>query len=192
MINKNINSSFNDGQFIETLWTIIPALILINLALPSLGLIYLIDEIPRPGLTIKRVGHQWYWEYEYRDIWLTGDRRTLQFDSYIIQEDTLNLGIFRQLEVDNRIVIPYEISVRILITSADVIHSWSLPNLGVKADAVPGRLNQTHLISLYPRVLYGQCSEICGVGHSHIPIVVESVNNFNFLKWYITTLQENS
>ena len=189
MINRIVDMSFTDGQYIETIWTALPGFILINLALPRLGLVYLIDEVPSPNLTIKAVGHQWYWEYEYRDIWSLKEARILQFDAYIVEEGRLDIARFRQLEVDNRLVIPYELRVRILVTSADVIHSWSLPNIRIKSDAVPGRLNQANIIRLYPSVIYGQCSEICGVGHSHMPIVVESVNNTSFVNWYMANLE---
>lgn len=167
------------GQVIECVWTTIPGLILIQIALPSLSLLYLIEDVPFPNLTVKAIGHQWYWEYEYTDFWV--GEHTVSFDSYIIPVRDLELGIFRQLETDNRLVLPILRKIRILVSRADVLHSWTVPRLGVKADAVPGRINQLNILSNIPGVLYGQCSEICGSQHSHIPIAVELVilNDFN-------------
>ena len=166
-----------EAQEIETIWTVLPAIILIFLALPSLRLLYLLDEIEFPSLTIKTIGHQWYWRYEYSDF------LNLEFDSYIIQTEDLEIGDYRLLEVDNRAVIPWGIEIRVLVTAADVIHSWTIPSLGVKVDAIPGRLNQLSLTSYRPGVFYGQCSEICGANHSFIPIVVETVDHSSFLNW---------
>lgn len=169
------------GQVIECIWTTIPGLILIQIALPSLSLLYLIEDVPNPNLTIKAIGHQWYWEYEYTDFWINGE--VVTFDSYIIPASDLEMGIFRQLETDNRIVLPISSKVRILVSSADVLHSWTVPRLGVKADAVPGRINQLNVIANIPGVLYGQCSEICGSQHSHIPIALELVKLADFNLW---------
>lgn len=166
-----------EAQEIETIWTVLPAIILIFLALPSLRLLYLLDEIEFPSLTIKTIGHQWYWRYEYSDF------LNLEFDSYIIQTEDLEIGDYRLLEVDNRAVIPWGIEIRVLVTAADVIHSWTIPSLGVKVDAIPGRLNQLSLTSYRPGVFYGQCSEICGANHSFIPIVIETVDHSSFLNW---------
>lgn len=169
------------GQVIECIWTTIPGLILIQIALPSLSLLYLIEDVPNPNLTIKAIGHQWYWEYEYTDFWINGE--VVTFDSYIIPASDLEMGIFRQLETDNRIVLPISSKVRILVSSADVLHSWTVPRLGVKADAVPGRINQLNVIANIPGVLYGQCSEICGSQHSHMPIALELVKLADFNLW---------
>ena len=166
-----------EGQEIETIWTIIPAVILIFLALPSLRLLYLLDEVGEPGLTLKCIGHQWYWSYEYSDFW------GVKFDSYLFEDWELLIGEPRCLEVDLRPVIPTDTDIRVLVTSADVIHSWTVPSLGIKADAVPGRLNQLRFHCKYPGVFYGQCSEICGANHSFMPIVVESVPLKDFLAW---------
>nr|AHC94350.1 cytochrome c oxidase subunit II [Nerita versicolor] len=166
-----------EGQQIETIWTIAPALVLIVLALPSLRLLYLLDEVNACNLTIKSVGHQWYWSYEYSDF------LNIEFDSYMVPTSDLNDGDFRLLEVDNRAVVPVGSDVRVLVTSADVIHSWTVPSLGVKADAVPGRLNQLSFYVKYPGVFYGQCSEICGANHSFMPIVVEAVDVEDFMNW---------
>lgn len=167
----------SDAQQIETIWTILPAVILIFLAVPSLRLLYLTDEINSPSVTIKTIGHQWYWSYEYSDF------SNIQFDSYILPTSELAEGEFRILEVDNRIVVPIKLEIRILVTAADVIHSWTIPSLGVKIDAIPGRLNQLGFITRRPGVFYGQCSEICGSNHSFIPIAIEVVDTKSFIEW---------
>nr|QBC73132.1 cytochrome c oxidase subunit II [Anatoma sp. MNHN-IM-2013-42003] len=166
-----------EGQEIETIWTILPAIILFFLALPSLRLLYLLDEVGACVLTMKSIGHQWYWSYEYSDF------LNIEFDSYMIPEDQLSSGQYRLLEVDNRAVVPVAADVRVLITSADVLHAWAVPSLGIKADAVPGRLNQLAFYINYPGVYYGQCSEICGANHSFMPIVMEAVVSEDFLSW---------
>lgn len=177
IINKYTCRSLVEGQQIETIWTIVPAFILIFLALPSLRLLYLLDEVGDCNLTLKRIGHQWYWSYEYSDF------LNIEFDSYIIPTSDLERGDFRLLEVDHRVVLPVGTDIRILVTSADVIHSWTVPSLGVKADAIPGRLNQLSFCIKYPGIFYGQCSEICGANHSFIPIVIEAVPLENFIRW---------
>nr|YP_010852298.1 cytochrome c oxidase subunit II [Desmaulus extinctorium]WGH72830.1 cytochrome c oxidase subunit 2 [Desmaulus extinctorium] len=173
-----------EGQEIETVWTIIPAVILVFLALPSLRLLYLLDEIGDCSLTLKSIGHQWYWSYEYSDF------LNIEFDSYMIPSSDLESGDFRLLEVDHRVVVPTETDVRVLVTSADVIHSWAVPSLGVKADAIPGRLNQLGFFVKYPGVFYGQCSEICGANHSFMPIVVEAIPLKNFMNWVVNVSEE--
>nr|QHD26806.1 cytochrome c oxidase subunit 2 [Melo melo] len=181
MLNKYSCRSLVEGQEIETIWTIIPAFILIFLALPSLRLLYLLDEIGDCSLTVKSIGHQWYWSYEYSDF------LSIEFDSYMIPTNELEPGDFRLLEVDHRVVLPTETDIRILVTSADVIHSWAVPSLGVKADAIPGRLNQLSFFVKYPGVFYGQCSEICGANHSFMPIVLEALPLKNFMEWVVNT-----
>lgn len=163
------------GSLIEIIWTLTPALILVTIAFPSFKLLYLIDEVIDPAITIKIVGHQWYWSYEYSDYY-DQSGKTINYDSYMIKEEDLNLGDLRLLEVDNRLVVPVDTHVRVIITSADVIHCWSVPSLGIKLDAIPGRLNQTNLLAYREGVFYGHCNEICGVNHAFMPIVVESVN----------------
>jgi cytochrome c oxidase subunit 2 len=179
-LNRFVNRYLLDGQIIEIIWTVFPALILVTIALPSLRLLYLIDEVTEPALTLKAIGHQWYWRYEYSDF------GRIEFDSYMTPESRLENGDFRLLEVDNRVILPYLTQVRLLVTAADVIHSWTVPALGVKADAVPGRLNQLNLLFNRPGVFYGQCSEICGANHSFMPIRVESISPADFLKWVNT------
>nr|ABD19294.1 cytochrome oxidase subunit 2 [Daphnia pulex] len=175
--NKFVNRYLLDGQMIEIIWTVLPAVILIILALPSLRLLYLIDETTEPSITLKTVGHQWYWSYEYSDF------KDIEFDSYMTPSNDLEKGQFRLLEVDNRVILPYLTQVRLLVTAGDVIHSWTIPSLGIKADAVPGRLNQLNVFFNRPGVFYGQCSEICGANHSFMPITVEAVNPADFLSW---------
>lgn len=163
------------GTWLEVVWTITPAVILVLIAFPSFKLIYLIDEVIDAGITIKAIGHQWYWSYEYSD-YATQDGKSIEFDSYMIPEDDLTTGDLRLLEVDNRIVVPTNTNIRMIITAADVIHSWAVPSLGVKLDAIPGRLNQVAFLATREGVYYGQCSEICGANHAFMPIVVEAVN----------------
>nr|YP_009925534.1 cytochrome c oxidase subunit II [Paratectonatica tigrina]QNH82256.1 cytochrome c oxidase subunit II [Paratectonatica tigrina]UBI44057.1 cytochrome c oxidase subunit 2 [Paratectonatica tigrina] len=179
MTNKLTCRSLVEGQEIETIWTIIPAIILIFLALPSLRLLYLLDEVGDCSVTLKSIGHQWYWSYEYSDFF------HIEFDSYMIPTNELEKGDFRLLEVDHRVVLPINTDIRVLVTSADVIHSWTVPSLGVKVDAIPGRLNQLSFYIKYPGVFYGQCSEICGANHSFMPIVVEAIPLQNFMEWMV-------
>nr|YP_006303343.1 cytochrome c oxidase subunit II [Crenimugil crenilabis]AEK53070.1 cytochrome c oxidase subunit II [Crenimugil crenilabis] len=181
---KLTNSFILDSQEIEIIWTILPAMILILIALPSLRILYLMDEINDPHLTIKAMGHQWYWSYEYTDY------EDLGFDSYMIPTQDLAPGQFRLLEADHRMVIPVESPTRVLVSAEDVLHSWAVPSLGVKMDAVPGRLNQVAFVASRPGVFYGQCSEICGANHSFMPIVVEAVPLTHFENWSSLMLED--
>ena len=183
IFNKLIAKNLIERQVIECVWTIIPALILIQIAIPSLLLLYILDESIDSRLTIKIIGHQWYWRYEYSDFWSFPIYSSIEYDSYIIPSNELEDSIFRLLDVDNRIVIPFNTRVRLLISSADVIHAWTVPVFGVKRDAVPGRMNIARVVAQRPGVYYGQCSEICGANHRFIPIVVESINSKSFLNW---------
>uniref|UniRef100_UPI0030E0F9E3 cytochrome c oxidase subunit II n=1 Tax=Austruca iranica TaxID=578236 RepID=UPI0030E0F9E3 len=182
--NSFINRYMLENQPIEIIWTSIPAVILIFIALPSLRLLYLLDEVNSPSLTLKTIGHQWYWSYEYSDF------LHLEFDSYMTPVNELSDSGFRLLDVDNRTVLPLNTQVRILISAADVIHSWTVPSLGVKADAIPGRLNQTSFMINRPGLFYGQCSEICGANHSFMPIVIESTYIDSFLDWISLSTEE--
>jgi cytochrome c oxidase subunit 2 len=174
--------NFVHGTTIEIIWTTIPAFILLFIAIPSFALLYSMDEIIDPILTIKVIGNQWYWSYEYSDHYeLTND--SLFFDSYMIQEDELDLGQFRLLEVDNRVVVPIKTHIRILVTASDVLHSWAIPSLGIKLDACPGRLNQTSMFIKREGIFYGQCSEICGINHGFMPIVIEAVSLEDYILW---------
>nr|AIT58409.1 cytochrome c oxidase subunit 2 [Coptotermes acinaciformis acinaciformis] len=175
--NKQTSRFMLEGQMIETTWTIAPAIILVFIAMPSLRLLYLMDEVHNPSLTLKAVGHQWYWSYEYSDF------TKLEFDSYMIPQEEQQESTFRLLDTDNRIVLPMNSPIRMIVTAADVLHSWTIPSLGVKTDATPGRLNQTSFSISRPGILYGQCSEICGANHSFMPITIESVPAKHFIDW---------
>nr|YP_097209.1 cytochrome c oxidase subunit II [Gyrinophilus porphyriticus]AAU20659.1 cytochrome c oxidase subunit II [Gyrinophilus porphyriticus] len=183
MTTKLTNTNAMDAQEIETIWTILPAIILIVIALPSLRILYLMDEINDPSLTVKAIGHQWYWSYEFTNY------EDLVFDSYMIPTQDLLPGQFRLLEVDNRMVVPMESPIRMLISAEDVLHSWTVPSMGIKTDAIPGRLNQTTFIASRPGVFYGQCSEICGANHSFMPIVVETTPLTVFQTWSSSMLE---
>nr|APD14942.1 cytochrome c oxidase subunit II [Tridactylus sp. NS-2016] len=178
--NKFNNRFLLNQQMIEIIWTVTPAIILIFIALPSLRILYLLDEALSPNISIKSIGHQWYWSYEYSDF------KSIEFDSYMKPSNELNMNEFRLLDVDNRLILPLNSQVRMLTTAADVLHSWTIPSLGVKADASPGRLNQINFIMNRPGLFYGQCSEICGSNHSFMPIVIESVSPPAFIKWIMS------
>nr|AAT97385.1 cytochrome c oxidase subunit II [Paratanytarsus natvigi] len=173
--NKLNNRFLLHGQTIEIIWTILPAIVLLFIAFPSLRILYLLDEINNPSISLKTIGHQWYWSYEYSDF------NNIEFDSYMTKET--NENSFRLLDVDNRIILPTNNQIRILVTATDVLHSWTIPSLGVKIDANPGRLNQTNFFINRPGLFFGQCSEICGANHSFMPIVIESVPTNFFIKW---------
>jgi len=175
--NKLINQTLLQGQEIETVWTLFPAIILIFIAFPSLRLLYLLDEVNSPAITLKTVGHQWYWSYEYSDF------SNVEFDAYITPTELTSPSSFRLLEVDNRTIIPFNSQIRVIVASADVLHSWTVPALGVKVDAVPGRLNQLAFLINRPGTWYGQCSEICGANHSFMPIVIEAITTNTFISW---------
>jgi cytochrome c oxidase subunit 2 len=177
------------GTTIEILWTVLPAGILMIIAVPSFALLYSMDEIVNPSITLKAIGHQWYWTYELSD-YSTADDASIVFDSYMIPEDDLTLGQLRLLEVDNRVVLPVHTHVRVIVTAADVLHSWAVPSLGVKCDAVPGRLNQTSFFLQREGVFYGQCSEICGANHGFMPIVVEGVSLDEYISWVSNKMEE--
>nr|YP_010952776.1 cytochrome c oxidase subunit II [Trapezia digitalis]WMQ53196.1 cytochrome c oxidase subunit 2 [Trapezia digitalis] len=182
LMNSYIHRYMLENQTIEMIWTIIPAIILIFIALPSLRLLYLLDEVNNPSMTLKTIGHQWYWSYEYSDF------LHLEFDSYMTPLNEMDSSGFRLLDVDNRVVLPMNTQIRIIISAADVIHSWTVPSLGVKADAIPGRLNQVSFFISRPGLFYGQCSEICGANHSFMPIMIESTSTDHFLQWISSTL----
>lgn len=174
---------FNHSSILEIIWTIIPAVILVFIAIPSFALLYSIDELIDPEVTLKVVGHQWYWSYEFSDEKLVGSKG-LNFDSYMVNTSDINYKKpLRLLEVDNKVYLPTNTHIRLLITSADVLHSWCVPSFGIKLDACPGRLSQTSLFIKRPGVFYGQCSEICGVNHGFMPICVEAVKPASFAKW---------
>nr|ADI33920.1 cytochrome c oxidase subunit II [Rhinusa antirrhini]AFP53893.1 cytochrome c oxidase subunit II [Rhinusa florum] len=180
LFNKFTHRFLMEGQLIETVWTILPAIVLISIALPSLRLLYILDEIHKPVITVKVIGHQWFWSYEYSDY------KNLEFDSYMIPIEELSESDFRLLEVDNRMVVPFNTQIRIIVTSSDVIHSWTIPSLGVKIDATPGRLNQANFSINRTGLFFGQCSEICGANHSFMPIIIEVVTPEAFIEWMIS------
>ena len=196
------------GTIIEIVWTVVPSLLLVFIAIPSFALLYSMDEIADPRLTVKAIGYQWYWNYEYAHmnslpteiileneeeqlnnslVDLIGDREniedTLVFDSVMLTEDDLVEGYHRLLDVDNPMILPACTYIRVIVTAEDVLHSWAVPSLGIKIDAVPGRLSQVGLYIKYPGVFYGQCSELCGVGHGFMPIVVKVIDFDDFLIW---------
>nr|YP_007317456.1 cytochrome c oxidase subunit II [Callitettix versicolor]ACD77279.1 cytochrome c oxidase subunit II [Callitettix versicolor]ATF28567.1 cytochrome c oxidase subunit II [Callitettix sp.EMHAU-15090607] len=175
MNNKLMNRYLLEGQLIELIWTIMPAITLIFIALPSMKLLYLMDEINEPSISMKTIGHQWYWSYEMSDF------KDIEFDSYMKSYETNNQ--FRLLDVDNRTILPFNTQIRLMICSMDVIHSWTIPSLAIKIDAVPGRLNQLSMFMSRPGLMFGQCSEICGTNHSFMPIVIESINMKTFMNW---------
>ena len=176
--NKLTNRFLLHGQIIEIIWTILPAIILLFIALPSLRLLYLIEEFDESKLTVKSIGHQWFWSYEY-----TSFLNIVDFSSYIKPYEDLEINTFRLLDVDNRLILPIKCNIRILVTASDVLHSWTIPSLGVKVDATPGRLNQTSFKILRPGIYFGQCSEICGANHSFIPIIIEVLSPWKFREW---------
>jgi cytochrome c oxidase subunit 2 len=177
-----VHKYLNHGTLIELIWTISPALILIAIAFPSFRLLYLLDEVISPTITIKITGHQWYWSYEYSDF-VTESGNSIDFDSYMIPESDLELGQLRLLDVDNKMIIPVDCHIRLIVTGSDVIHSFAVPSLGIKLDCVPGRLNQVSVLAERTGTFYGQCSEICGVWHGFMPIVVEAVSIQDYLAW---------
>nr|WRQ18162.1 cytochrome c oxidase subunit 2 [Igerna sp.] len=177
MLTKLNNRFLLESQMMELIWTLTPALMLIFIAMPSLRILYLIEETKNPMITVKAIGHQWYWSYEYSDF------KSIEFDSYMKPDSQLETSDFRLLDTDNRMVLPFNTQIRILVTSMDVIHSWTIPPLGLKIDASPGRINQGNILILRPGLFYGQCSEICGSNHSFMPIVLESINFKSFMNW---------
>lgn len=176
------NKYLNHGTLIELIWTITPAIILILIAFPSFKLLFVMDEVTDPNLTLVVEGHQWYWSYQYPDF-LDADDEMIEFDSYLVPESDLEKGSLRLLEVDNRVILPERTHTRFIISAADVIHSWAIPGLGIKCDAYPGRLNQMSVLTNRNSTLYGQCSEICGILHSSMPITIDSVTLEKFLAW---------
>ena len=176
-VNEFTGRMYLKHETLETVWTYTPGILLIILGIPSLQLLYIIDELGRPVLTLKAIGHQWYWRYEYSDF------SDITFDSFIVPCEDLKTGASRLLETDHRVCVPFNAQVRVVVTSIDVIHSWAVPSLGVKVDAIPGRLNQIILQCNKYGVYYGICSEICGANHAFMPIVIEVVPSEVFKEW---------
>ena len=161
---------------VEVLWTLIPCLILIVIAVPSFKILYKQDAIPKADLTIKAIGYQWYWGYEYPD-------ENIIFDSYMVEDKDLKANQPRLLAVDNEVVVPVNKVVKVLITANDVLHAWALPSFGVKRDAVPGRINETWFKAEKVGTYYGQCSELCGIKHAFMPITVRVVSEEDYAEW---------
>jgi len=179
---KISNKYLNHGTLVELIWTITPALVLILIAFPSFKLLYLMDEVIDPSLVVNGEGHQWYWSYQYPDF-VNKDEECVEYDSYIIPESDLEIGKLRMLEVDNRVMMPELTHTRFVVQGADVIHSYACPSLGIKCDAYPGRLNQSSVYLNREGTFFGQCSEICGILHSSMPISIQSLSLVKFLYW---------
>jgi cytochrome c oxidase subunit 2 len=177
-----VHKYHNHGTTIELVWTITPAIVLLAIALPSFKLLYLLDEVIDPVMSVKVVGRQWYWSYEYSDH-VSDSGNAIEYDSFMIPEQDLEEGQLRLLEVDNRVVVPVDTHVRFIVTGGDVIHSFAVPSLGVKMDCIPGRLNQLSLTISREGTYYGQCSELCGVYHGFMPIVIEAVSLPQYVAW---------
>jgi cytochrome c oxidase subunit 2 len=176
-------SKTTHNTLVEVLWTVIPIIILVGIAIPSFRLLYFADRTAEAEMTVKIIGHQWYWSYEYPD------NGNFTFDALMIPDEEIQEGQLRQLETDTEVVLPIETNVRLLMTADDVIHSWTIPAFAVKLDAVPGRTNETWTRILREGVYYGQCSELCGVGHGYMPIKVRAVSKEAFAAW-VTEAQE--
>ena len=184
-VNNSQNYDFTHSNLFEIIWTSTPALILFSLAAPSFTLLYSLDEITNPDLTLKIFGHQWYWSYEISDfIVCSSKEESIKYASYFLPNEVLqendNKGFFRILETNKRLILPSKTHIRLLITAVDVLHSWTIPSFGVKVDACPGRLNQTSLLIKRLGMFFGQCSEICGINHAFMPIVVVAVPTSQF------------
>jgi len=171
-INKFFTYEYLEHQLVEFLWTILPAIVLLAIAFPSIKALYYLDEVMKRVFSVKIVGHQWYWSYEYPFI-----TKNARYDSYIKQTNDLGKGEFRLLETDNRIILFNKVITQVMVTSSDVIHSWTVPALGIKIDAMPGRIRQAACFPLYTGIFYGQCSEICGVNHRFMPIKLEVLSH---------------
>lgn len=161
---------------LEIIWTLIPVIIVASIAYPSIKLIYFMDKTEKADMTVKVIGHQWYWEYDYPD-------HNISFDSFMLNKDQLKEGQIRNLDVDKQVVVPVGANVRILATSADVLHSWAVPSFGIKQDTIPGRMRETWVRVTKPGVYYGQCSELCGTGHGYMSIAVRAVPKEEFEAW---------
>jgi cytochrome c oxidase subunit 2 len=171
-INKFFSSEYIEHQLIEFLWTVLPAVVLLAIAFPSIKALYYLDEVIKRVFSVKVVGHQWYWSYEYPFI-----TKNAGYDRYMKQTNDLGKGEFRLLDTDNRIILFNKVITQIIVTSSDVIHSWTVPALGIKIDAIPGRIRQAACFPLYTGIFYGQCSEICGVNHRFMPIKLEVLSH---------------
>lgn len=171
-----VPTTVTHNTLLEIVWTLIPVMILIVIAVPSLKLLFFSDRIEKADLTIKAIGHQWYWSYEYPE-------QKVKFDSYMIEDKDLKPDQLRLLDVDNRVLVPVGKVVRLIVTSEDVLHSFAIPSFGIKKDAVPGRLNETWFKAKKEGVYYGQCSELCGIKHGFMPIAIQAVSQNEYNEW---------
>lgn len=187
LVDRMVTAKVVHCTWLELVWTVAPLFILISIAIPSFALLYAMEEKFVPDLTVKAVGHQWYWEYEYNlsvvNTEATSQEAATQFDAYMVADSDLVQGDYRLLETDRTVLLPVRKHIRLLTTSADVIHSWALPAAGVKMDAIPGRLNQVNLYFNRQGLFYGQCSELCGVNHGFMPISVKVLPYERFTTW---------
>ena len=175
---NKIASQTSHNTTIEIVWTLVPCLILIIMAVPSFKVLYSQDKVPPADVTVKAIGYQWYWGYEYPD-------ENIIFDSYMIEDKDLKANQPRLLSVDNEVVVPVNKNIKVLITANDVLHAWALPSFGVKRDAVPGRINETWFKADRTGTFYGQCSELCGIKHAFMPITVRVVTDEEYKKWLL-------
>ncbi len=171
-----VPSRLSHNTTLEVLWTIVPVLVLVVIAIPSFRLLFRQFDFPKPDVVVKATGKQWYWSYEYPDA-------KVAFDSYPIDDKDLKPGQLRNLSVDNEMVVPVNKVVQVLITGGDVIHQWAVPSFGTRADGIPGRINRTWFIAREPGIYYGECSALCGQGHAYMPIAVKVVSDEDFGKW---------
>lgn len=165
-----------DGEKLEIIWTILPGIILVYIGIDSFKLLYGLDEVIEVGVTVKAVGHQWYWSYEYGDY-----KKNINYTSYMKEE--IDEGEDRLLSVDNKVILPIDTKIRIIVTASDVIHSWAIPSMGIKIDGIPGRINQGGIEIKRPGEYYGQCSELCGYGHGFMPIGVKGTLITDYINW---------
>lgn len=196
--NVKSSSSFYHSSFLEVIWTSVPALVLLKLSSPSFSLLYSTDEISTPELTIKIIGHQWFWSYEMSDFdtllksCKNSKFKTLKYTCYLLSEENIlenkYSGFFRLLETNKRIMFPLNTHLRLLVTSMDVLHSWTIPSLGIKIDACPGRLNQVNIFLKRIGMFFGQCSEICGVNHGFMPIVILVIPSIQYHYFLVTKI----
>ncbi len=182
--------SIAHGSFLEIVWTTIPSVILAIIAVPSFALLYAMDEVVDPESTVKVIGRQWYWIYEYSD-WINMEdvslfNSVIRFESYMVPESALEIGDFRLLTATTKLILPAETDIRVIVTASDVLHSWAVPAFGVKVDAVPGRLNQVPLYVNWPGQYYGQCSELCGVYHGFMPTVIKVIPK----NWFMGLIED--
>jgi len=191
------SQSFFHSNILEIVWTSLPALTLLNLASPSFTLLYSMDEISAPEITVKVIGHQWFWSYEISDfdtiLTCMNSNKTLKYTCYLLAEETISsqknyFGFFRLLETNKRVLLPSNTHLRLLVTSVDVLHSWTIPSFGVKIDACPGRLNQINVFLKRIGMFFGQCSEICGVNHGFMPIVLLVVPSTQYHYFIVSKL----